>query len=111
MLIVASLFFIAGCGTVPLIEKHQVQLAELEPGLTTLSMFQNILPEAVLRGQNTETGKTVHVYTVNQLEYDPIEGRHIKSELRFYFYDGFLERWGRPQDWPDDSDFILEVRD
>lgn len=35
---------------------------------------------------------------------------HIEEEYYLYFFDGVLVQWGRPGDWEEEADRIIEVR-
>lgn len=74
--------------------------------------FTAIFPDAYIVGQNENTTafeitKTTNYYIKTQL-IDDI--KVYKDILWFYFYNDRLIKWGRPDDWPQNPDLIIETR-
>ena len=128
LLLSAVLFH--GCATGPLKSElkdiRQVntpKLAKLNTGMS-LGEFQAVFPEAYVAGQNGgTTGYELRLeqkYIADEdwagrpldraLGFVPPRKRVDVQVLWFYFYTDRLVRWGRPNDWPERPDKILEIR-
>ena len=133
-LVVVSVL-LAGCATVPhgatlvdspadlpSIQQEKAELlSKLKIGMP-LSEFKQLVPEAYVGGQSGETTayelKEVQKY-VTQSDIDrqnfwvgagSPNARTSRQILWFYFYKDKLVKWGRPQDWPEHPDLIIENR-
>lgn len=102
--------------------KYADRLGEIDIGMS-LEEFKGVFPEAYVGGQNRQTTAyeivDIQKY-VTQADMDrqnlvwgagSPNPRSHKQILWFYFYQDQLVRWGRPQDWPDRPDVIIEERD
>lgn len=128
ILLLAAL--LQGCASGPLKSElkdiRQVnapKLAKLKIGMS-LDEFQTAFPEAYVAGQNGETtgyelrqeqkyiddadwaGRPVD----RALGFVPPRKRVDVQVLWFYFYTDRLVKWGRPNDWPERPNKILEIR-
>lgn len=96
-------------------------LSQLKIGML-LSDFKRNVPGAYVAGQSRETTayELVHIQKyVTQSDIDrqnfwwgagsPNTRTH-RQVLWFYFYNDRLVQWGKPQDWPERPDLILEKR-
>lgn len=99
------------------------RLSALDIGMS-LQDFRGKFPEALPAGQSGPT--TAYELSHSQqyiLESDtrrqPLDyaagiwtpkPRTDKRELWFYFYRNQLVQWGKPQDWPQNPDVIIETR-
>ncbi|EEF57849.1 hypothetical protein [Pedosphaera parvula] len=126
-LAIVALFaaFVAGCAgpnpadIKPIQAVYADRLAGLKIGMTT-SEFRQKFPEAYPTGQSG--GTTAYELTLKQILRDrrrPVDAhlglyqpKDIISDqsLWFYFYSDQLVQWGRPQDWPQKPDVIIESR-
>ncbi len=100
------------------------RLAKLRTGMP-LQDFKSTFPEAYAAGQNGETTgyelRLVQKYIDDAdwagrpldkaLGFVPPQTRVDVQVLWFYFYTDRLVKWGRPNDWPERPDKILEVRE
>lgn len=100
-------------------EAYAERLRKLDIGIN-LPTFIASFPEAYVGGQS---GKTT-AYEVSKKTqyalkgdwnpyYRSVQDFAIKTNaqlLWFYFYEGKLVKWGRPQDWPAHPDQVIEVR-
>jgi len=124
------LVFLQGCATGPLKSElkdiRQVNAAKLAYIKTGMSLkeFQAVFPEAYPAGQNEETSS--YELRLEQKYIDDADwgGRSLDRSigfvpprkrldvqvLWFYFYTERLVKWGRPNDWPEKPDKILEIR-
>ena len=119
-----------GCATGPLKSELQdirqvnaPRLAKLEIGMP-LEKFQAVIPEAFVAGQNAATTgyelRLEQKYIDDQdwqgrpldraIGFVPPRKRTDVQVLWFYFFTNRLVKWGRPNDWPDRPDQILEFR-
>jgi hypothetical protein len=129
------LFTVAGCATAPrgasivddpadlpsIQAKNADELSKIKIGMA-LNDFQIVFPEAYVGGQNQDTTayeivniqKYVTQSDINRQNFwwggGSPNARSSKQVLWFYFYKDQLVRWGRPQDWPDRADLIIEKR-
>ncbi len=97
------------------------RLTQLKIGMP-LTEFQQLMPEAYVGGQNEATTAYEIEMTQKYVTQDDLDRQNLiwgvgsprprskKDALWFYFYKDQLVKWGRPQDWPDKPDFILETR-
>ena len=97
-------------------------LTKLKIG-TPLVEFQKLVPEAYVAGQNDQTTAYELVHLQKYVTQDDIDhqnfwwgagspnARTTKQILWFYFYKDQLVKWGRPQDWPERPDIIIERRE
>ena len=97
------------------------KLSQLNIGMS-LEDFRRLMPEAYVGGQSEAT--TAYEVAKNQkyVTQDDVDrqnfiwgagsprARSRREVLWFYFYKNQLVKWGRPQDWPDKPDIILEKR-
>ena len=86
----------------------------------SLADFRQVFPEAYPGGQKGET--TSYHLDLKQVLRDrrrPVDAslglytpKNIVSDqsLWFYFYTARLVQWGRPEDWPERPDLIIEKR-
>jgi hypothetical protein len=128
--VLLSAILFQGCATGPLKSElkdiRQVnapKLAKLKIGMP-LEEFQAVFPEAYPAGQNGDT--TGYESRLEQKYIDDADwaGRPLDKALGFvpprkrvdvqvlwfYFYTDRLVKWGRPNDWPERPDKILEIR-
>jgi len=107
----------------PINEAYAARLSNLDIGMS-LADFRKAFPEAVPAGQSQST--TAYELQHSQqyiLESDtrkqPLDyaagiwtpkPRIDKKELWFYFFKSQLVQWGKPQDWPQNPDLIVETR-
>ena len=122
--------FLVGCWSVPVVEApksiqqvYSDRLCKVKIGMA-LEDFRHLFPEAYVAGQNEST--TAYELKDSQkfrLQVDqdqrPVDSalglyrapvRTSTQLLWFYFYTGTLVKWGRPQDWPEKPDVIIEKR-
>jgi hypothetical protein len=123
--VLVSILSAPGCGPQfageirPIQQVHADRLSRLKIGMS-LAEFRGIFPEAYPGGQKGTTtayhldSKQVIVDRRRRLDqaagiYTP---QNVVSEqsLWFYFYDDRLAQWGRPNDWPERPDLIIENR-
>ena len=88
----------------------------------SLAEFRRLMPEAYVGGQSEATTAYEVVKNQKYVTQDDINrqnfwlgvgsprARSRREVLWFYFYRDQLVKWGRPQDWPDKPDIILEKR-
>ncbi|MDB6031976.1 MAG: hypothetical protein JWM16_2314 [Verrucomicrobiales bacterium] len=103
----------------PIQAVYAKQLAELKIGMP-LEEFRKAFPEAYPQGQKADT--TAYEIELKQVILD--RRRQVDAALGlynpqniidvqrlwFYFYNNRLAQWGRPQDWPERPDLIIERR-
>ena len=124
-LIVACLLLVGACAgpnakeIKPIQAVYADRLARLSIGMP-LSDFRQIFPEAYPGGQKGET--TAYQLDLKQIirdrrrRVDAAIGLYTPKDivsdqsLWFYFYSDQLVEWGRPQDWPERPDIIIEKR-
>jgi len=105
---------------IPTIQQaYAVRLGQLSIGLS-LADFQTAFPEAYVGGQSGgTTAYELNKKTKYALKgdwnpyYSSVQDLAIKTDsqvLWFYFFDGKLIQWGKPQDWPANPDQIVEIR-
>ncbi len=125
-----------GCATVPrgailvdssaelpsVQQEKATLLSQLKIG-TPLAEFQKLVPEAYVAGQNDQITAYELVHIQKYVTQDDIDrqnfwwgagspnARTSKQVLWFYFYKDQLVKWGRPQDWPERPDVIIERRE
>jgi len=130
------LFTVSGCATAPrgasivddpadlpsIQAKKADKLSKIKIGMA-LNDFQAVFSEAYIGGQNQDTTAYEIVNIQKYVTQSDIDrqnfwwgggspnARSSKQVLWFYFYKDQLVRWGRPQDWPDRADLIIEKRD
>jgi len=97
------------------------RLSQLKIGMP-LENFRRLMPEAYVGGQSEATTAYEIAKSQKYVTQDDIDrqnfwwgagsprARSKKEVLWFYFYKDQLVKWGRPQDWPDKPDVILEKR-
>ena len=98
-----------GCGTQTIHQHYRTQLSKIAPGMELME-FNQTMPDAYVAGQNTVGGKRIDAYEVQHMHDDYAHMQTINEKLWFYFSDGRLVKWGRPQDWPTPADLVVEVR-
>ena len=103
----------------PIQAVYSDRLARLSIGMS-LADFRQVFPEAYPGGQKDET--TAYNLDLKQVLRDRrrrvdasiglYTPKDIVSEqsLWFYFYADQMVQWGRPQDWPERPDLIIEKR-
>jgi hypothetical protein len=134
----AGLIFLSlgGCATLPrgavlvdspadlpsVQQEKAALLSQLKIG-TPLAKFQQFVPEAYVAGQNDQTTAYELVHIQKYVTQGDIDRQNLKwgvgspnartekQVLWFYFYRDQLVKWGRPQDWPERPDLIIERRD
>jgi hypothetical protein len=122
--------FLFGCSSVPVVEApksiqqvYSDRLNKVKIGMA-LENFRTLFPEAYVGGQNEST--TAYELKDSQkfrLQADqdqrPVDSalglyrapvRTSTQLLWFYFYGDKLVKWGRPEDWPEKPDVIIEKR-
>jgi hypothetical protein len=135
-IVVAAVALIAGCATPPkgslLVEspselpsaqqKHASRLSQVKIGMS-LEEFQTLFPEAYVGGESEKTTAYEIVDIQKYVTQDDIDRQNLwwgfgsprarteKRVLWFYFFGGKLVKWGRPQDWPERPDLIIERRE
>lgn len=97
------------------------RLSQLKIGMS-LEDFRRLIPEAYVGGQSEattayEVSKSLKFVTQDDINRQNLwwgagspRARSKREVLWFYFYRDQLVKWGRPQDWPDKPDIILEKR-
>jgi hypothetical protein len=126
---------LAGCATAPqgavLVDNpSQIQsmqqvfadrLARLKIGMP-LDAFRQVFAEAYVAGQNEKVTAYEMAHVAKYVTQTDIAIQNImwgigsprargeKQVLWFYFYKDQLVKWGRPQDWPQNPDKIIEIR-
>lgn len=102
---------IVGCtSTKSINQQYSKELSQLQIG-ESLERFREILPQAVVAGQNSIGGKSVDAYEiVHNHMYDQWYGFTREERLWFYFHDRTLVKWGPPGAWPDPADLVVEHR-
>jgi hypothetical protein len=100
---------------------HSHRLSQLKTGMS-LEEFRRLMPEAYVWGQNDATTAYEIEESLQFVTHDDIDRQNLtwgvgsprarsKKEVPwFYFFKEQLVKWGRPQDWPDKPDVILETR-
>jgi len=129
-------FALSGCATVPQgarladspdqlpsIQQEKASLLNQVRVRMSLSDFQALIPDAYVAGQNAETTayelaqiqKYVTKQDIDKQNFwwggGSPDARTAKQVLWFYFYKDQLVKWGRPQDWPEHPDVIIEHRE
>lgn len=99
------------------------RLSRLQIGMP-LDGFRSVFPDAYPSGQSGETSAYEFSYEQQYTADEDWGGRDLDrsiglappkprtdtQQIWFYFYSGQLVKWGRPNDWPENPDQILEVR-
>jgi len=123
-----AVFCLSGCLEVhppeedpPIQQLYSSQLSKLKIGMS-LEEFRGVMPMTYPIGQNRETTayelKDVRKYATRTFSRPvdtamglaPSPYRDSVQILWFYFYNGQLVQWGRPNDWPVNPDKIIEIR-
>jgi hypothetical protein len=123
--VLVLLLSLLGCGPQfageirPIQQVYADRLSQLEIGMS-LAEFRGIFPEAYPGGQKGTTTayhlESKQVIRDRRRKLDQAFGvytpQNVVSEqsLWFYFYDDRLAQWGRPNDWPERPDLIIENR-
>jgi len=127
---------LGGCATVPkgailvdspaelpsVQQEKATLLSQLKIG-SSLAAFKKLVPEAYVAGQNDQTTAYELSHLQKYVTQNDIDrqnflwgagspnARTTKQVLWFYFYKDQLVKWGRPQDWPERPDVIIERRE
>ena len=138
--LVISLFaavslLLAGCATVPhgaslvdgpaelpsIQQQNAALLSKLKIGMSLVE-FQQLVPQAYVGGQNHETTAYELAQVQKYVTQADLSRQNFlwgagspnaklsRQVLWFYFYKDQLVKWGRPQDWPERPDLIIEQR-
>ncbi|MBN1806667.1 MAG: trypsin-like peptidase domain-containing protein [Sedimentisphaerales bacterium] len=95
-------------------QKYSDKLSKLKVGMNVQS-FHQLFPQAYVGGQSGKTTAYELIYAQKYVTQEDIDyqnfrwgygspkARTSKEILWFYFYDNKLVKWGRPQDWPNNS--------
>jgi hypothetical protein len=96
-------------------------LARIKIGMS-LAEFRMMVPEAYIGGQSQDTTAYELAQVQKYVTKQDIDRQNFwvgvgspdthtaKQVLWFYFYKEQLVKWGRPQDWPEHPDVIIEHR-
>lgn len=102
---------LAGCASYKTVtEENKATLARIAPG-DPLEKFQREFPDATPAGQNVVGGERIDAYELRHTR--TLKGTLFMTTdeaLWFYFADQRLVKWGRPGDWPQAPDLIIERR-
>ena len=102
---------------------YSARLSELNIGMS-LQDFRSKFSEAIVAGQSGATTayelshsqQYILLSDTNRRPLDYAAGiwtpnpRTNKNELWFYFFKNQLVQWGKPRDWPQNPDLIIENR-
>lgn len=106
----------------PIQQAYADRLSRIKIGMT-LDQFKDRVPEAYVGGQNEETTAYELTRSAKYVTQDDIDRQNYwwgagsprakteKQVLWFYFYKDKLVKWGRPGDWPQNPDKIIEIRE
>ncbi len=118
-ILIAIMFLMSGCATTGINKNdYHSRLGKVELGMTK-EEFKGVFPETIPRGAKQYSKGSVEVLELsyeyysffptgnkNRNEWTGMEGQ----PQWFYFYNGKLIQYGNPEDWPKDSDLIIEQR-
>lgn len=136
MLTITAISALAGCATAPqgvevvdrpdqvrsIQQAHADRLAKIKTGMS-LEAFRQVFPEAYVGGQSEQVTAYEMTHSAKYVTQNDIDRQNLmwgagsprarseKQVLWFYFYKDQLVKWGRPQDWPQNPDRIIEIRD
>jgi hypothetical protein len=119
--LIAALSFV-GCATHGGMDaaSYQLKMRRVDLGMQKQE-FRAVFPEANARGAKAYPQGAVEVLEVMQGSYhfaptnrpdvvrDGLSGTEYEP-IWFYFYNGKLVQYGKPNDWPKDPDKVVEVR-
>jgi len=116
------LFSLSACSSTPGVDTktYSKQAAKIKLGMTK-EEFLAIFPSAEPRGAKMYPKGAVEVLEQKVSQYsfwgssDPNFRRNewtgVETRVTwFYFYEGQLVQYGMPNDWPQDPDKIIEIR-
>lgn len=112
-LCLALLGVISGCANhvyslsySPITKEYAQQLDQVSLGMTK-PQLRALFPDMVTRGQTAVGGKPVEAMELSHNYWTGVGGRLQEDQLWFYFHEGRLVKWGRPNDWPAPSELII----
>lgn len=93
----------------PINEAYADELDKINLGMS-MKEVKKILPDIRKRGQTYVAGEIVEGLELQHNYWSGIGGYSVKDFLWFYFYQDKLVKWGKPNDWPEKADLIIEQR-
>lgn len=93
----------------PITTKYSTQLDEVSLGMNKKEL-KKILPNLSIGGQTYVKNEIIEALELQHNYWAGVGGQLVNDQLWFYFYKGKLIKWGRPNDWPEKPDLIIETR-
>jgi len=93
----------------PINETYSEELDKIQLGMSKQEV-KAILPDIRMRGQTYVSGEVVEAQELQHNYWSGVGGYLINDYLWFYFYQNRLVKWGKPNDWPEKADLIIEKR-
>jgi hypothetical protein len=88
-------------------KEYEKQLDQVALGMTKEEL-KGILPNTHLRGSVYVGKEVVEALELEHSYWSGVGGYLVKDKLWFYFHDGKLMKWGKPEDWPQKPDLVIE---
>lgn len=92
----------------PITKEYAQQLDNVALGMTK-PQLRALFPSIVTRGQTLVGGKQVEAMELSHNYWTGVGGRLAEDQLWFYFFDGKLVKWGRPNDWPAPQELVIRA--
>lgn len=92
----------------PITKEYAQQLDQVALGMTK-PQLRTLFPDMVTRGQTAVGGQQVEAMELSHNYWTGVGGRLEQDQLWFYFYNGRLVKWGRPNDWPDPRELVIRA--
>ncbi len=93
----------------PINEAYAEELDRITLGMSKQEV-KTVMPSLRMRGQTYVSGEVIEALELQHNYWSGVGGYLIKDFLWFYFYQNRLVKWGKPNDWPEKADFIIEQR-
>lgn len=114
-LLASLVLVLAGCANhvysvsySPITKEYANKLDNVNLGMTKPQVRQ-VFPDLVTRGQIQVSGRQVEALELSHNYWAGVGGRLVEDQLWFYFVDGKLARWGRPNDWPSSQEVVIRA--
>ncbi len=119
-LLLLFVIFVTGCTNQVMSQKsYNNKLRQIKLGIDKHTFYQ-VFPSAIPRGAKSYSNGIVEVLEANVKSYsffpsgnphrDELTGIETSS-IWFYFLNDALIQYGKPNDWPQEPDAIIEIRD
>lgn len=90
----------------PITKEYARQLDSVNLGMTKPQLRQ-LFPDITVRGQTMVDGRPIEAMELDHNYWAGVGGRLVQDGLWFYFLEGRLIKWGRPNDWPSPKEMVI----